>query len=79
MVFFVCFVFLNFIYIFIFGCVGSRCCAWAFSGCGELGPLFIVVRGLPIAVASLVEEHRPQVCGPKQLWHVGSVVVACGP
>ena len=30
---------------------------WAFSSCGEQGLLFIVVRGLLIAVASLVAEH----------------------
>ena len=48
----VSFFFLNkFIYLFIFGC------AWAFSSCGEQGLLFDVVRGLLIAVASLVEEH----------------------
>ena len=28
-----------------------------FSSCGEQGPLFVVVRGLLIAVASLVAEH----------------------
>ena len=33
------------------------CCAWAFSSCGERGLLFIAVRGLLIAVASLVAEH----------------------
>ena len=38
---------------FIFGCVGL----WAFSTCGEQGLLFVVVRGLLIAVASLVAEH----------------------
>ena len=37
--------------------LGLRCCAWAFSSCGERGLLFVVVRGLLIAVASLVEEH----------------------
>ena len=34
-----------------------RYCAWAFSSCGEQGPLFVAVRGLLIAVASLVAEH----------------------
>ena len=34
-----------------------RCCAWAFSSCGEWGLLFGVVHGLLIAVASLVVEH----------------------
>ena len=31
---------------------------WAFSSCGERGLLFIAVRRLLIAVASLVAEHR---------------------
>ena len=33
------------------------CCTWAFSSCGEQGLLFAMVRGLLIAVASLVAEH----------------------
>ena len=33
------------------------CCAWAFSSCSEQGLLFVVVRGLLTAVASLVAEH----------------------
>ena len=37
--------------------LGLRCCAQAFSSCGEPGLLFVVVRGLLIAVASLVAEH----------------------
>ena len=37
--------------------LGLRCCAWAFSSCGERGLFFVVVRGLLIAVASLVAEH----------------------
>ena len=50
----VCFV------LFCFGCVGSLFCAQAFSGCGEQGLLFIAVRGLLIAVVSLVVEHGLQ-------------------
>ena len=34
-----------------------RCCMQAFSSYGERGLLFDVVRGLLIAVASLVAEH----------------------
>ena len=45
-------------YLFIFDCVGSSFCAWAFSGCGEWGLLFVAVRRLLIAVTSLVAEHR---------------------
>ena len=36
---------------------GLRCCAQAFSSCGERGLPFVAVRGLLIAVASLVAEH----------------------
>ena len=38
--------------------LGLRCCMRAFSSCGEWEPLFIVVRGPLIVVASLVVEHR---------------------
>ena len=44
--------------------LGLRCCEQAFFSCGEWGLLFVVVRGLLIAVrrlliavASLVAEH----------------------
>ena len=40
--------------------LGLGCCAWAFSSCGEWGLLFVAVRGLLIAVASLVTEHGLQ-------------------
>ena len=36
---------------------GLRCCAQAFSSCGEWGLLFVAVRGLLVALASLVVEH----------------------
>ena len=45
-----------FIYLLL-SALGLRCCARAFSSCGERGLLFVEVRGLPIAVASLVAEH----------------------
>ena len=60
-VFFLFFIFIAtlFIYLFIFGCVGSLLLRVGFlSSCSERGLLFIVVRGLLIAVASLVAEHR---------------------
>ena len=38
--------------------LGLRCCTWAFSSCGEQGLLFVAVRWLLIAVASLVAEHE---------------------
>ena len=48
-------------HIYLFVCLaalGLRCCVQAFSSCGEWGLLFIAVRRLLIAVASLVAEHR---------------------
>ena len=36
--------------------LGLRCCGRAFSNCVEWGLLFVAVRGLLIAVASLVAE-----------------------
>ena len=43
-------------YLFL-AALGLRCCARAFSSCGERGLLFVAVRGLLIVVASLVVEH----------------------
>ena len=48
--------FFPYIYLFMVA-LGLRCCAWAFSSCGERGLLFIAVRRLLIAVASLAAEH----------------------
>ena len=50
--------FLN-IYLFILflAALGLRCCTRAFSSCGEWGLLFVAVRELLIAVASLAAEH----------------------
>ena len=45
------------LFFFFLAALGLRCCARAFSSCGEQGLLFAVVRGLLIAVASLVAEH----------------------
>ena len=47
----------KFIYLF-FAVLGLPCCVQAFSSCSERGLLFVAVRGLFIAVASLVEEHE---------------------
>ena len=44
---------------FFLAVLGLRCCTWAFSSCGEQGLLFFAVRGLLIAVASLVAGHGP--------------------
>ena len=65
-----------FIYLFILAALDLRCCAQTFSSCSKRGILFIAVRWLLIAVASLVAEHGLQAHGLQQLWHAGSVVVA---
>ena len=46
-----------FIYLFL-AALGLSCCARTFSSCSKRGLLFVAVRGLLIAVASLVAEHR---------------------
>ena len=48
--------FYKFIYLFL-AVLRLRCCAQAFSSCGDRGLLFVAVHGLLIAVASLVAEH----------------------
>ena len=70
-----------FIYLLFLAALGLRCCARAFSSCGERGLLFIVVRGLLIVVASLVVEHRLYTrrlssCDARALGTWASVVVA---
>ena len=52
------FLFLKILFIYLFlAALGLRCYVQAFSSCGEWELLFIVVRGLLIAVASLVAVH----------------------
>ena len=50
------FFFNEFIYLFL-AALGLHCCVWAFSTCSERGLLFVVVRGLLTAVASLAADH----------------------
>ena len=57
--------------------LGLCCCTRAFSSCGEWGLLFVVVHGLLIAVASRCGAWALGAWA-QQLWHVGSVVAACG-
>ena len=56
-------------FFFFFAALDFRCCAQAFSICGEQELLFVALRGLPIAVASL--------CGARDLGMQASVVAAC--
>ena len=46
-----------FLYLFL-AALGLRCCVQDFSSSSERGLLLVAVRGLLIAVASLVAEHR---------------------
>ena len=56
--------FLKFIYFILFLAALGHCCyARAFSSCSERGLLFVAVRWLLIAVASLVAEHWLSVRG----------------
>ena len=48
--------FIYFIYLFL-AALGLCCCTWAFTSCGEWRLLFVAVRRVLIAVASLVAEH----------------------
>ena len=48
--------FKKFTYLFL-AALGLCCYARAFSSCGAWGLLFVAVRGLLIAVVSLVEDH----------------------
>ena len=64
--------------LFIFGCAGSSLLRGPSPVAARGGPPLAVARGPLIAVASPVVEHRLQVSGLQQLWHVGSVVVAHG-
>ena len=59
-----------FIYLFIFGCVGSSARARAFSSCGKRGPLFIAVRGpftiaAPPAAGHRLQMRRLSSCGSR--------------
>ena len=42
--------------------LGLCFCARAISSCGKWGPLFTAVRGPLTIAASLVAEHRLQMC-----------------
>ena len=52
--------------------------ARALSSCGEWGLVFVVVRGLLIAVASLIAEHGLQSAGSVVVMHRLSCFESCG-
>ena len=58
--------------------LGLRCCTRAFSSCGERGLLFVVVRELLIAVASLAAEHGLKSAGSVVVVHGLRCSVVCG-
>ena len=69
---------LRIILLYIFGggtVLGLRCCTRAFSSCSKQGLLFLAVRGLLIAVASLVAEHGLSSCGS---WALECRLSSCG-
>ena len=45
------------LFIYFLAVLGLCCCVRAFSSCSERELLFVAVRGLLIAVASLAAEH----------------------
>ena len=47
-----------YLFILFLAVLGLRCCTQAFYSSHKWGLLFVAVRGLLIAVASLVAEHR---------------------
>ena len=49
--------FVLFCFVLFLAALGLHCCTQAFSSCVGRGLLFLAVRGLLIAVASLVAEH----------------------
>ena len=56
------FFFFFLVYLLFMAVLGLRFCARAFCSCGKWGPLLIAVRGPLIIAASLVAEHRLQMC-----------------
>ena len=65
-----------FIYLFLFlAALGLRCCARTFSSGSKQWLLFVAVRGLLIAVASLVAEHGLSSCGS---WALECRLSSCG-
>ena len=60
------FFFFNYLFIYLLLAVlGLRCCARAFSSCGERGPLFIAVRGPLTVVEHRLQTRRLSSCGSR--------------
>ena len=68
--------FLKFILFYLFlAALGLCCCAWVFSSCSECELLFVVVRGLLIAVAS---RCRARALGVRASAVVARGLSSCG-
>ena len=67
-----------YIYLFIFGCIGSSLLHVALSSCGEQGPLLATVCGCLIAMVPLAAELRLQSAGSAVVAHGASCSAACG-
>ena len=63
------FFFLINLFILFLAALGLRCCMQAFFSCSVQGLLFVAVRRLLIAVASLAVECRLSSCGSRALEH----------
>ena len=75
------YVFIN-LFIYLLAVLGLHCCARAFSSYRERGLLFVFLRELLIAVASLIAPAlgaRASVVVARGLQSAGSAVVAHGP
>ena len=70
--------FLGVFFVLFLAALGLRCCAQAFSSCGERGLPFIVVHRLLIVVASLVAQHGLYSAGSVVVVHGLSCSAACG-
>ena len=68
---------LLFIHLFL-AVLGLRFCAWAFSSCGERGPLFIAVAGLSLSQPLLLRSTGSRRAGSVVVAHGPSYSVACG-
>ena len=63
---------------FLLAVLGLRCCAWAFSSCGEWGLLFVGMHGFLIAATSLIAEHGLGTRASVVLVHGLSCSRSCG-
>ena len=73
---FICFKIFIYLFIYIFGCIGSLLLCADFLQLRRAGAILCCGAWASYCGWPLVAEHELQACGLQQLWHVGSVVVA---